>query len=111
MAFSISYKQAANGICYRLKACLLVFSSSVAESHHDLYRIDSALEDLFETPSCANIPVDGLFINADAVFDSKVFRGTCFKNDISQKLIPKQLTNNTPLPHNFSFQKSPEYYP
>ncbi len=61
----------------------LALSSPVAGNHHDLYRIDSALEELFETLSCANIRVDGLFINADAGFDSKVFRGICFKNDIT----------------------------
>jgi transposase len=60
----------------------LAISNPVAGNHHDLYNIESSLEDLFATLTQAQIKLDGLFINADAGFDSKEFRYTCFKHGI-----------------------------
>lgn len=60
----------------------LALSSPMAGNHHDLFQIEHALDELFETLSSAHIPVDGLFINADAGFDSKEFRTACYKKDV-----------------------------
>lgn len=60
----------------------LAISNPVAGNHHDLYNIGGALNELFSTLTSADIKLDGLFINADAGFDSKEFRETCFKHGI-----------------------------
>jgi hypothetical protein len=49
----------------------------VAGNHHDLYKIEGRLKELFSTMERAKIDPDGLFINADSGFDSKEFRNTC----------------------------------
>jgi transposase len=60
----------------------LALSSPIAGNHHDLYRIESTLNTLFETVTSAGISLDGLFVNADAGFDSKEFRETCSEKGI-----------------------------
>lgn len=60
----------------------LAISNPMAGNHHDLYKIKDSLDELFTTLTGANIKLDGLFVNADAGFDSKEFRETCFKHGI-----------------------------
>ncbi len=60
----------------------IAISSPVAGNHHDLYQIGNHLDELFQTLAKANIPIDGLFVNADAGFDSKEFRSKCFEYGI-----------------------------
>jgi len=60
----------------------LALSSPVAGNHHDLYNIETALNDMFETVTKASILLDGLFANADSGFDSKDFREGCIKKGI-----------------------------
>lgn len=60
----------------------LALSNPVAGNHHDLYRIEETLDELFSTIQKAGINLDGLFINADSGFDSKEFRSTCDKYGI-----------------------------
>ena len=60
----------------------LAISNPVAGNHHDLYNIESSLDELFVTLTQAEIKLDGLFINADAGFDSNEFRKTCCKHGI-----------------------------
>lgn len=55
----------------------LAISSPTAGNHHDLYKIEDSLGELFRTLEMANIPIDGLFVNADSGFDSKDFRNIC----------------------------------
>lgn len=57
----------------------IILSSSVANNRHGLYDIKDRLDELFSTLSKARIPVDGLFVNADAGFDSASFRDKCFE--------------------------------
>jgi len=47
-----------------------------------LYNIEGALDELFTKLTSADIKLDGLFINADAGFDSKGFREACFRNGV-----------------------------
>ncbi len=58
-------------------------SEPVAGNHNDLYDIEVQFEVVTATLEKANIPVDGLFLNADAGFDSKDFRRSCGKNEIN----------------------------
>lgn len=60
----------------------LALSNPVSGNHHDLFRIEDTLEELFSTMRQADICLDGLFINADSGFDSKEFRQTCEKYGI-----------------------------
>jgi transposase len=55
----------------------IAISSPVSGNHHDLYRIEERLDELFTTLRRANINTDGLFVNADAGFDSQKFRDKC----------------------------------
>ncbi|KAA6344404.1 hypothetical protein EZS27_007957 [termite gut metagenome] len=55
----------------------LALSSPKAGNHHDLNEIETALNEMFDTLTKADINLDGLFINADSGFDSKLFRGIC----------------------------------
>jgi len=60
----------------------LSLSSPKAGNHHDLHEIETALDELFEPLTRANIALDGLFINADSGFDSKEFRQACSEKGI-----------------------------
>lgn len=53
----------------------IAISSSVAGNHHDLCQISEGLDELFLTLKKANIATNGLFVNADAGFNFREFRG------------------------------------
>jgi transposase len=55
----------------------LAMSTPVAGNHNDLYEIESCLEEITDTLLSARIPVEGLFINADAGFDSENLLSAC----------------------------------
>ncbi len=57
----------------------LAISNPVASNHNDFYNIEVQFEVLTGTLEQANITVEGLFLNADAGFDSKEFRLCCKK--------------------------------
>lgn len=57
----------------------MALSSPVADNHDDHYDIEDHLNELFSALSKARIPADGLFVNADAGFDSASFRDKCFE--------------------------------
>jgi len=64
------------------KGLPLAMSTPVAGNHHDLFDVEKRLEELFADLGKANIPVDGLFVNADAGFDAEIFRNTCLKHGV-----------------------------
>ncbi|MDY0090545.1 MAG: IS5 family transposase [Flavobacteriaceae bacterium] len=61
----------------------LAISNPVAGNHNDLYDIEVQFEVVTATLEQANIQVEGLFLNADAGFDSKEFRASCGKREIN----------------------------
>ena len=61
----------------------LSMSEPVAGNHNDLYDIEVQFEVVTATLEKADISLDGLFLNADAGFDSKAFRESCDKKDIN----------------------------
>ncbi|MFZ9204147.1 MAG: IS5 family transposase [Candidatus Fonsibacter ubiquis] len=61
----------------------LAISNPVAGNHNDLYDIEVQFEIVTGTLEQANIQVAGLFLNADAGFDSKEFRICCEKKEIN----------------------------
>jgi transposase len=61
----------------------LAMSEPVAGNHNDLYDIEVQFEVVTATLEKANIPVEGLFLNADAGFGSKDFRKSCGEKEIN----------------------------
>lgn len=51
-------------------------------NQHDLFDIEKHFSELIQMLEKQNITVDGLFLNADAGFDSAEFREICFKHGV-----------------------------
>lgn len=60
----------------------LACSDAIAGNHNDAYELVETVENMLKNIRAANIRTDGLFLNADAGFDTSEFRLSCFKNDI-----------------------------
>ena len=60
----------------------LAMSEPISGNHHDLYDIEIHFEEITSTLEQADIPIDGLFLNADAGFDSQGFRVECDRKEI-----------------------------
>ena len=73
----------------------LAMSEPVAGNHNDLYDIEVQFEVVTATLEQAEISVDGLFLNADAGFDSKNFRESCNKKDIHVNICFNKRNGNT----------------
>ena len=56
---------------------VVAFLPAVSGNHNDLYRLVELLDELVKRLKKSGISVDGLFLNADAGFDSKAFREAC----------------------------------
>lgn len=61
----------------------LAMSEPVAGNHNDLYDIEVQFEVVTATLDKADIRTEGLFLNADAGFDSRDFRLACSARDIN----------------------------
>lgn len=64
----------------------LAMSEPVAGNHNDLYDIEVQFEVVTATLEKADIAVEGLFLNADAGFDSKDFRDSCSAKEINANI-------------------------
>lgn len=64
----------------------LAMSEPLAGNHNDLYEIEVQFEVVTATLGQTNIPVEGLFLNADAGFDSKEFRKSCEGKEINANI-------------------------
>lgn len=73
----------------------LAMSEPVAGNHNDLYGIEVQFEVVTATLEQADIPVKGLFLNADAGFDSKDFRGSCNEKEINANVCFNKRNGNT----------------
>ena len=62
----------------------LAMSEPIFGNHHDLHSIEVQFEVVTTaTLEQAEIPIEGLFLNADAGFDSKSFRESCDKKEVN----------------------------
>ena len=61
---------------------MLVMGSPKSGRHHDLFEIDEVLNEILHLLKESDIPHQGLFLNADAGFDSDDFRNLLEKNEI-----------------------------
>jgi len=64
----------------------LAMSEPVSGNHNDLFDIEVQFEVVTATLEDAEISVEGLFMNADAGFDSKDFRSACAKKQINANI-------------------------
>ena len=60
----------------------LAMSTPVSGSHNDLHNISQVLQDLFAGIKDSGLSVSGLFLNADAGFDSALFRRGCHQQEV-----------------------------
>jgi len=60
----------------------LACSQAIAGNHNDAFELVQNVDSMLDTIESANISTKGLFLNADAGFDTTEFRESCFKNDI-----------------------------
>jgi transposase len=60
----------------------LACSEAVAGNHNDAYNLESTVAGMLKSIRASNISTQGLFLNADAGFDSAYFRTYCFRNDV-----------------------------
>lgn len=64
----------------------LAMSEPVSGNHNDLYNIEVQFQIVTATLEQAEIPVEGLFLNADAGFDSQSFRNSCNHKQINANI-------------------------
>lgn len=57
-------------------------SDPMAGNHNDAYNLNSIMEQMLANIAQSSISTKGLFLNADAGFDTKEFRALCYKEDI-----------------------------
>ncbi len=72
----------------------LAMSEPIAGNHNDLYNIEVQFEEVTATLEQANISVDGLFLNADAGFDSKDLRKVCSDKNIQANICFNKRNSN-----------------
>ena len=60
----------------------LACSDAISGNHNDAYQLVTVVEKMLEMIRSAGIATDGLFLNADAGFDTEDFRTQCYKKDI-----------------------------
>jgi transposase len=61
---------------------VLTCSDPIAGNHNDLYEIEKNFEEMLKVLDNAGIPTEGLFLNADAGFDSEGMRKICRERGI-----------------------------
>lgn len=68
------------------KGLMLACSRPVAGAHHDLFEIEQVMAELCGLLAEAGIETEGLFLNADAGFDSEGFRHLCSQRKIEANI-------------------------
>ncbi len=60
----------------------LSMSKAISGNHNDLFKIENHVKKMLDDLNESKIATNGLFLNADAGFDSDNFRIFCYQNDI-----------------------------
>ena len=60
----------------------LAMSTPVSGSHNDVYNISEVLSESFSGLNSSALSVSGLFLNADAGFDTEQFRQGCHEHEV-----------------------------
>lgn len=88
----------------------LAMSGPVAGNHNDIFDIEVQFEIVTTTLEEAQIPVEGLFLNADAGFDTKEFRRVCEKKEINANVCQNKRNGDTDRDDYFDQQLYHERY-
>ncbi|NER26013.1 MAG: IS5 family transposase [Symploca sp. SIO1C2] len=73
----------------------LAMSEPVSGNHNDLFDIEVQFEVVTATLEDAHISVEGLFMNADAGFDSKDFRSVCAEKEVHANICLNKRNGST----------------
>ena len=60
----------------------LACSNPIEGNHNDAFNLVQTVKDMLANIQTSGIKTDGLFLNADAGFDTEDFRSYCFENEI-----------------------------
>lgn len=88
----------------------IAMSEPVSGNHNDLFDIEVQFEEVLGTLEDAEISVDGLFINADAGFDSQKLRDRCQVKGIIANICPNKRNANGDTDHYFDEKLYEERY-
>ncbi len=72
----------------------LACSEPTSGNHNDAYELEETVDKMLSNIQSSNINTDGLFLNADAGFDTEGFRGFCYKNDIIDNIDKNKRNGN-----------------
>jgi transposase len=72
----------------------LACSEPASGNHNDAYELEKTVDKMLNNIQSSNINTDGLFLNADAGFDTEGFRGFCYKNDIIDNIDKNKRNGN-----------------
>jgi len=77
----------------------IAFNEPIAGNHNDSFELVANFENMISTLRKCNIRLDGLFLKADAGFDTTEFWENCYKNDIIDNIKhnKKNAKNDTSL--------------
>lgn len=64
------------------KGLPLACSDPVAGNHNDAYELERTVDKMLDGIRRSQIDTEGLFLNADAGFDTEGFRNFCYKNEL-----------------------------
>lgn len=73
----------------------LACSDPIAGNHNDAFNLVKTFGKMIHSIQLAEIPINGLFLNADAGFDTTDFRSYCYANEIFDN-IDKNKRNGNP---------------
>ena len=72
----------------------LACSNPIAGNHNDAFNLAKTFSKMIHSIQLADIPVDGLFLNADAGFDTTDFRSYCYANEIFDNIDKNKRNGN-----------------
>jgi len=73
----------------------LACSDPIAGNHNDAYQLEKNVGKMLQSIRLANIPTEGLFLNADSGFDTFNFRSYCYANDIIDNIDQNKRNGDT----------------
>jgi hypothetical protein len=62
------------------------WSEPICGQHNDSYNLEKTASEIFKQIESIGFSCEGLFLNADAGFDTKEFRTLCFQKDITDNI-------------------------
>jgi len=82
----------------------LACSDPIAGNHNDTFKLVKTFHKMICSVQLADIPVKGLFLNADSGFDTSDFRSYCYANEIFDN-IDQNKRNGNPTQSNTVFDE------